>query len=127
MELDRCSNCSTPLGNATWTVHGESAIYCSEQCFYRACPDVARKYGIVPSTVDELIDWLAEPTKNNVPPIVLYRCDKDKYDIYYSPSLEEATYVFDLSKEKLEVAGITGPQVVYLVQTGYWRELKKDD
>lgn len=128
--MQTCNSCNGPLGNATWTVHGEVGTYCSEPCFYRARPDVARKYGIIPQTVDELIEWLATPAtvkSQEAPPLVMYRCDQDKYDIYYAPAREEATYVFDHNGEKLDLTGITGPQVVYLVQSGYWRELLKDE
>ncbi len=75
--------------------------------------------------IDEIIDEFsaAETVAEEVtPPIVIYRCEQDGYDIFDAPHVGEATYMFD-SGERLEVTHLTRDQVKYYVSSGYWKRI----
>ena len=81
-------------------------------------------------SLDELIEAHATPpilenpclTHPDNPPIVLYRCDQEGYDIYYAPDLGEATYRFD-GETIVDVNHLTTQQVAYFEKNGYWKRL----
>jgi hypothetical protein len=72
-------------------------------------------------SLTEVIDQFTE--KPPVEPLIaIYNCPQDSYDIYYSPSLGEATYMFK-NGEQLDVNHLTKGQVAYFEKSGYWKRL----
>lgn len=70
--------------------------------------------------LDELIDrFVGEPQRND--PIIVYRCFQHQYDVYYAPSLGEATYKFWNGNE-IDVDHLTFEQVAYYVTSDYWKK-----
>lgn len=65
---------------------------------------------------------LTHPSVEENPPIVIYRCDQEGYDVYYAPALGEATYRFD-QETITDVNHLTLDQVTYFEKSGYWKRM----
>lgn len=72
------------------------------------------------NNIDEIIEALAEPPKSG-PLLIMYRCDQDKYDVCYAPSIGEATYHFDIGMQY--DATVTMEQVAYYLKSEYWKTI----
>lgn len=70
-------------------------------------------------TLDDILDQFADPQP---PPLLIFSCPQDGYDIYYAPELDEGTYRLYNSGDELRVS-LTRPQVAYYLKTGYWIEV----
>ena len=82
------------------------------------------------SDLDDLIERYITPQPPPVrppkvaenPPIVLYRCPQEGYDIYYAPDLGEATYRFDAGTA-IDVDYLIAGHVAYYEKSGYWQKI----
>lgn len=72
-------------------------------------------------SITQIIERFAE-VKPVEPPLLVYRCSQDNYDIYYVPSLGEATYKFT-NGDEIDVDHLTEGQVEYYLKSGYWHEI----
>lgn len=75
--------------------------------------------------LDEIIDRHSLPVVQAPrveDPIIIFTCQHDGYDVYYAPSLGQATYRFANGMET-DVDHLTRDQVAYFEEVGYWKRI----